>query len=169
MRFYRGLFELAERTGDIDRVRELSKALVALAHHRERASGATSSGRLASDMLDPFRILSIAHDGRISTFAPELMGHAVEGIGEFTFGNVHHNRLAEIIASERFQLASRLIALGADRCSQSCEYYGLCGGGSPSNKYFENGRLDSTETEFCRVAIMAPVDAILEQLELRLD
>ena len=40
-----------------------------------------------------------------------------------------------------------------------------CGGGSPSNKLYENGRVVSTETMFCRLAQQVLLDETLETIE----
>src|SRR5262245_21814271 len=39
---------------------------------------------------------------------------------------------------------------GIAQCRLSCPYFAFCGGGHPSNRYFESGRLDGTETDYCR-------------------
>ena len=57
------------------------------------------------------------------------------------------------------------IARGLRKCRDTCEYYGLCGGGAPVNKYFENGSFDSTETMFCRLNRKAIVDVIVAKLQ----
>ncbi|WP_204326138.1 hypothetical protein, partial [Stenotrophomonas maltophilia] len=35
-------------------------------------------------------------------------------------------------------------------CQSECAYFGVCGGGAPSNKIFEDNSADSTETAYCR-------------------
>ena len=57
---------------------------------------------------------------------------------------------------------------GIARCRRSCEYFPLCGGGSPSNKYFEAGSFRGTETLHCRLAKKVIADVTLERLEARL-
>ena len=54
---------------------------------------------------------------------------------------------------------------GMARCKQECDYYGFCGGGTGSNKYWEHGSLDASETCACRFSSQIPVDVLLEKLE----
>ena len=163
--FYQELFRLAHRDGSLDMVRELSKGLDAIAGYSKRSARLAQEGVLSSDMLDPFRIVSITFEGKLSTFAPELLGHCIDEVGEFTFGSVHQDTLEHVVSSDKYLRAHDLIQRGSRRCRDACGYYALCGGGSPSNKYFENGSFDSAETDFCRVSIMAPIDAVVAELE----
>ena len=50
---------------------------------------------------------------------------------------------------DKFKRMYREIAQGVQKCRDTCDYFDVCGGGSPSNKYYENGTFDSTETQFC--------------------
>jgi uncharacterized protein len=54
---------------------------------------------------------------------------------------------------------------GVDRCRAECAYFGVCGGGTGSNKYWENGTFDSTETQACRYRIKAVTDILVDALE----
>jgi hypothetical protein len=57
------------------------------------------------------------------------------------------------------------IAAGVDLCRQKCEYFSVCGGGEPINKLSENGSFISTETTFCKMTRMRPVDLVLGALD----
>ena len=54
---------------------------------------------------------------------------------------------------------------GVERCRRECDFFALCGGGAPANKYFENGTFESTETAYCRNIIQLPIRIVLEDLE----
>ena len=71
----------------------------------------------------------------------------------------------EATQTEAFQRLLRDMSSGMKRCQQECEYYGFCGGGTGSNKYWEHGSLDATETCACRFSSQIPVDVLLEKLE----
>lgn len=163
--FYSVLYDLTAQEKALGRVRELSQALEAMHCFTRSASSDHQGSKIASEMNDPFQILNVAFDGTFSTFAPELMGHRVENLGNFVFGNVHTDSLSDVLNSSKFRQAYELIEAGVNQCRASCKYYGLCGGGSPANKYFENGKLDSTTTMFCQLSIMAPIDVVLMKLE----
>ena len=51
----------------------------------------------------------------------------------------------------------------------SCRYFGVCGGGAPVNKMFENRSLVSGETSFGRLSIQAAADALLKFLDRQAD
>jgi uncharacterized protein len=85
--------------------------------------------------------------------------------GDFVFGNVETDAFETARASEKFQAVQSDIRRGVELCEQTCSYFNYCGGGAPVNKYFENGRFDSTETMFCRFAKKAVFDVVLSKIE----
>ncbi|WP_202798825.1 hypothetical protein [Saccharopolyspora spinosa] len=52
---------------------------------------------------------------------------------------------------------------GVDRCRETCSFFEFCGGNQPANKYFEHGRLDGTETDYCRHGKMALIEGFSMQ------
>jgi uncharacterized protein len=50
-------------------------------------------------------------------------------------------------------------------CQSSCDYYGLCGGGMGSNKFWEHDTLNCSETSACRFRSQIPVQVLLERFE----
>ncbi|MBE9069312.1 GRRM system radical SAM/SPASM domain protein, partial [Leptolyngbya cf. ectocarpi LEGE 11479] len=60
---------------------------------------------------------------------------------------------------------NRDIQAGVDLCKKECEYFSVCGGGAPSNKYFENGSFASSETMYCRYTKKILTDIVLAELE----
>ncbi|MCX5931053.1 MAG: GRRM system radical SAM/SPASM domain protein, partial [Cyanobacteria bacterium] len=57
---------------------------------------------------------------------------------------------------------------GVDLCRRDCAYFGLCGGGAGSNKYWEHGRFDYSVTEACRYRIQLVADVVLAGMEQEL-
>lgn len=101
---------------------------------------------------------TIAHDGRVVLFSPELAGFE-----EFALGNVLTTPLAEIVlAAERPTgwVAEYLSAV--ESCRATCPYFGFCGGAHASNRYFEQGRFDVTETEHCRNTKIRLMEGVLD-------
>ncbi|MBD2605271.1 GRRM system radical SAM/SPASM domain protein [Scytonema hofmannii FACHB-248] len=130
----------------------------------------TQSHDLAYSMLNnPFCTLSFDCEGNVSTFCPELLTSRNERFGDFTFGNVWNSSLEDIFSqSQKFQKIYSEIELGKQKCKETCEYFSVCGGGNPSNKFSETTRFDVTETEYCRIAVKATCDAMLNHLERKL-
>jgi uncharacterized protein len=118
-----------------------------------------------TDMNHPFAILNIDHLGNFSTFDPELLSIKTEQYGDFILGNVLHDSLESVCYQEKFQRIYRDMAAGVDLCRRTCDYFGVCGGGAGSNKYWENGTFNSAETNACQYRIKIMTDIVLEALE----
>lgn len=117
-----------------------------------------------NDQNEPFSIISIDCDGNVATFSPELLGLEHERYGSFCFGNLVEDNFEEIAARIYESTLYADVAGGVRQCADTCDYYGLCGGGAPSNKIFENGSAATTETAHCRT-FMRSVDVVLDLIE----
>jgi uncharacterized protein len=106
---------------------------------------------------------TIAHDGRVVLFSPELAGFDdAAGYGDLALGNVLTTPLDEIVASAETPtgwVAEYLT--GVEACRATCPYFGFCGGAHASNRYFETGRFDVTETEHCRNTKIRLLEGVL--------
>ena len=160
--FFRRIYELQKSSNGAIQVREFDRAYQAIA--LAPIGNDPDSGKL-NNQVAPFAITSIGYDGSLSTFSPELLGMKSTDYGDFTFGNVVNDRFSEVAASDKFQRVLKDITDGVSRCAAECEYFSFCGGGAPSNKYYENGSFASTETLFCRYTIKTPIDIVLADLE----
>jgi uncharacterized protein len=116
-----------------------------------------------------FGMLSVAWDGGIATFSPELLGTAHPAYGTFAFGNVHTHSLADVARDSRLRRISREILRGVVTCRADCPYFAFCRGGAPANKLAEHGRFSGTSTLFCQMTQMVVVETVLRGLEADLD
>ena len=133
------------------------------------ASLASSGARLAAtDMNTPFVIVNVDARGNVSTFDPELLSVATAEYGDFSFGSVFSSSLEAMAADPKFQRVAMQIAAGVERCRSGCEYFGLCGGGAGSNKYWEHGTFDCATTQHCRYRIQLVTDVVVEGMEQEL-
>ena len=121
---------------------------------------------LQNEMNRPYAILSVDAKGNFSTFDPELLSVETERYGLFNLGNIRDLSLLDATEGAPFQRLLQEMQAGTDRCRQTCDYYGFCGGGNGSNKYWEHGSLDAPETCACRFSSQIPVDVVLSKLEL---
>ena len=121
---------------------------------------------LQNEMNRPYAILSVDAKGNFSTFDPELLSVETERYGLFNLGNIRDLSLLDATEGAPFQRLLQEMQAGTDRCRQTCDYYGFCGGGNGSNKYWEHGSLDAAETCACRFSSQIPVDVVLSKLEL---
>jgi len=130
---------------------------------------ASSGARLAAtDMNTPFVIVNVDAAGNTSTFDPELLSVATADYGDFSFGNVRSDSLERMAGTAKFQRVAAAIAAGVERCRSSCAYFGLCGGGAGSNKYWEHGRFDVSATQHCRYRIQLVADVVVDGMEREL-
>jgi uncharacterized protein len=118
-----------------------------------------------TDMNAPFVIVNFDHQGNFSTFDPELLSIKTAQYGDFILGNVLTDTLESVCDSPKFKAIYRDIAAGVDACQAQCDYFGTCGGGACSNKYWENGSFASTETQACRYRTQVVTDLVLDSLE----
>jgi uncharacterized protein len=117
-----------------------------------------------NEQNEPFGIISVDCDANLSTFSPELLGVEHEAYGSFCFGNLARDSFEEIAARVHESRLYTDIRVGVRQCADTCAYYGLCGGGAPSNKIFENGSAATTETVHCRT-LKRSVDVVLDLIE----
>jgi uncharacterized protein len=122
------------------------------------------SGEAVEDWLTrPMTYLTVLADGRVSTFCPELAGQVGEDKG-FPVGHVKHEDFSSFADRIGASAAYAAIRTGVDDCRVSCEYFELCGGGCPSNKFFETGNFAATETLYCRIRNQYASDAVLNYI-----
>lgn len=121
-----------------------------------------------TEMNRPFVIVNIDHKGNFSTFDPELLSVKTDEYGDFVLGNVLNDTFESVCHTEKFQQIYQDISAGIDLCRQTCQYFGVCGGGAGSNKYWENGTFRSAETNACKNRIKVVTDVVLDALEIAL-
>ena len=115
--------------------------------------------------VQPFALVSVAHNGDFSSFSPELLGQPNAAFGNFVLGNVGRDGYLEAARSAPFARLWHAVMNGTRACAHTCTHFGFCGGGAPANKLYENGDLASTETLYCRTMVKRPFDAVLRRLE----
>jgi uncharacterized protein len=157
-RFLERFLDLASSAHPPMAVREFETSATAIQFARQAAGTRPQENK-------PWAIVNVDCEGNFSTYSPELLGLPSPRFGGFALGHVARDTLADVIASERFQMLEAEIDRGVDLCRQSCVYFDFCGGGAPGNKYFENGTFASTETLSCRLHKKVCIDVTLARLE----
>lgn len=118
-------------------------------------------GRGWNEQVEPWASIVVGADGNVSTFSPEFMEVSAPSYGNFVFGNIIDGDFDSFSSSEIFSRVRCDVAAGVETCRTKCNYFGVCGGGSPVNKYCETKSLRTTETDFCRHSIQPAADALL--------
>ena len=153
--FIRRFFALVWQAPGVLKVREFESALGHL----------LSDEPVTDEQNEPFAIVSVSHDGAISTFSPELLGAHHPRFGDFAFGHVAAHGLADVAGGAPFLAVSREIRRGVEACRHDCRYFRWCGGGAAANKLFETGRFDTTETMHCRLTRQVVLDEVIAGIE----
>ncbi len=104
---------------------------------------------------------SVAHDGSVVLLSPELLDARSEHYNNFVAGNVLRQSLHSILSVGEELEYVRDFRKGVAKCAQVCEYSDYCMGGQASNKFFELGSTNGTETIYCRNTEQRLVDAVL--------
>lgn len=128
---------------------------------------APPDARIVNLLVEPFAIVNVKHDGDFSTFCPELLDAAAPDYCDFIIGNVHTTTFREARSSLALLNLHQSIQSGVAKCEAECEYFSVCGGGAPANKWFEAGRFETTETLQCRLNIKAVANVALDMVERR--
>jgi len=164
-RFFEVMAEGEERSQGKLTIREFENARGAIkgSHVQD-----CPSPDLRNEQTMPYAILTVAWDGSMTAFSPELIDASSKDYGDFILGNILRDPISDIFDSPKFKQIANSIEEGCKRCAQTCQYFSVCGGGAPSNKYFENGSFESTETMYCRSVIQIPIDIMLAQAEMQL-
>jgi uncharacterized protein len=116
-----------------------------------------SESRRKAVSLDPFP--TIGWDGTITFLSPELLGGKSDLYDNFVAGNVLTSDLYSTACSAIQHSFVRDFMHGVNQCAESCAYFGFCKGGQASNKFYETGSTNATETNFCRHGAKSLIDA----------
>ncbi|MFF0412507.1 cyclophane-forming radical SAM peptide maturase AmcB [Kitasatospora sp. NPDC004745] len=109
-------------------------------------------------LIDP--IPTISTTGDVVLLSPELAGVSAPDYDDFRAGNVLRQSLASMLDdADRLRYVDEFLT-GLERCEATCQFFDFCRGAQAGNRYFENGRLDTTETNYCRVSRQALITAL---------
>ncbi len=162
--FLEALLKHTRTPGTSLRVRELVSALQLVAQPLPTYTWRGHTWPANLQVL-PFAMVNVAHDGAFCTFSPELLGQQAPRHQNFVFGHVGQSSYLGAAENDAFQTAWAEIVQGLFMCQAQCAHFAHCGGGAPANKFYENGRLDSTATLYCRTVLKRPFEVALAQLE----
>ena len=109
--------------------------------------------------IDP--LPTVAWNGEVTLISPELSGFSSERLGDFACGNVLRTSLDQLVIDGMGADWVREHLRGIATCAASCSYFDFCGGGHPVNRYFEHGRLDGTETDYCRRSKQSLIEGVI--------
>ncbi len=153
--FWSELF-LAWKNNPVIRIREFHKAVSWM----ESICEGTQYG--ASRFVD--LIPTVSWQGDVVVLSPELSGFKNLHYKDFIVGNVIDQPLRILMCQAQNSSYVQDFIAGVENCKAECKYFSFCGGGQASNKLFEHGRLEITETKFCINSKQTLIDAVLDLL-----
>ncbi|KOV22885.1 hypothetical protein ADK60_24440 [Streptomyces sp. XY431] len=109
-------------------------------------------------LIDP--IPTVASNGDVVLLSPELAGITDPAYEDFRAGNVLEQTIGSMLDRAHQLRYVREFLSGLEECEATCQFFGFCRGAHAGNRYFENGRLDTSETNHCRVSRQALVTAL---------
>ncbi len=109
---------------------------------------------------DPFP--TVGWNGDVTLLSPELLGTESSTYKDFVVGNLLVGDLVSIVNQGLNASYVLDFAEGVAKCKETCPYYAFCRGGQASNKFFEHGTTNATQTMYCTNSEMRLVDAVLE-------
>jgi uncharacterized protein len=107
-------------------------------------------------------VFTMTRDGKMFSWSPELASGVPGDPDRFSLGNIADVlSLDELLQTEKAQSIQREIDCGVNLCRGQCQYFSLCGGGVPGNKFFERGSFAVTETLKCALQTQELVEIVL--------
>lgn len=160
---------LSEYVSFIDRVIELEQLNDFDLRVREcdqvRRAILARNGATNSSMAHPFAIVTAGVNGDISTCSPELLTLKPPLGDPLVLGNVRRDSHEAIVSAFSDSQIGAAIKSGNAQCKNSCEFYEVCGGGSPINRQYEHGSYETSATFYCDSRIKKTVPLILSRIE----
>jgi uncharacterized protein len=159
-RFMTRLLQLNRSQGNPLEIREFHSLAQNMLRRKESTSYVTE---VAEQKLGA--ILTMTKEGEITSWSPELASADENRFKQIVLGNVNGaSSLDILLQSERAKQIQTEIDDGVAKCRAECKYFAICGGGSPSNKFFETDTFSSTKTLQCSLHIQALSEVIFRSL-----
>ena len=93
---------------------------------------------------------TVGYDGNVVFLSTELLQCHAGKYEKFEVGNLLTESLDDLVKKAKKTNYVIDFLAGVDACKASCEHYSFCGGGFATNKFFELGTMNGTETLACR-------------------
>jgi uncharacterized protein len=175
---------LIEKSGDLARARSRYRAFMSRMAELNRMRGwpltireFVSLGQLidarrATPTSEPTiaeqrigAIVTMTRDGTLFSWSPELASGVPGQPNRFALGNISDiDTIDSLFTTDRARTIQSEIDSGVDMCRRSCDYFGVCGGGWPGNKFYENGTAATTETLKCALQTQELTEVILSAI-----
>lgn len=107
-------------------------------------------------------ILTMTRDGTLFSWSPELASGIPGAPNRFALGNVKDvESIDDLLATDHAVAIQAEIDRGVEMCRRQCDYFGVCGGGSPGNKFYEHGTAAVTQTVKCALQVQELTEVVI--------
>ena len=128
-----------------------------------RRADPTSEPTIAEQRLGA--IVTMTRDGTLFSWSPELASGEPGQPNRFALGNItDFESIDSLFTTNRARTIQAEIDRGVDMCRRTCDYFGVCGGGWPGNKFYEKGTAATTETLKCALQTQELTEVILSAI-----
>lgn len=103
---------------------------------------------------------SINIKGDYVLLSPEFLDMKSQQYDDFIVGNIATKNLFDLEDMLDIEYVRDFIS-GIKQCGETCEVFNYCQGGQASNKYYENGEINSTKTNYCLNSRIIPAKTII--------
>jgi uncharacterized protein len=80
-------------------------------------------------------------------------------------GNLIRGPLSQTLNADNWTSLSNSVSTLVKTCMQNCDYYSVCGGGSPAHRWAEYGTLDGPfHTLTCNASVQAKMRGIVKAI-----
>ncbi len=106
---------------------------------------------------------TIGHNGDVVFLSTELIDCDAGKYGTFVVGNILDESLDDLVRKMKKTEYVKDFLAGVDACKATCPYYSFCGGGYATNKFFELGTMNGTQTSACTNVRQRLFDALIKE------
>lgn len=160
-RFYDDLWKIVADDPDPIWIREIDNSQQAIVAGRNIPN--------LSQEMTAGRILTILLNGDTLPFTPGFATLQKEAVQKFVIGNLisgplsatRNLNICEFVDDAVFQLR--------EKCLRDCEFYSVCGGGSPAHRWAEFGHFNEHVTRTCQASVQSRMRGIVSSIGRRIN
>ena len=154
--FYSGLYQQVLRDANAIWIREIDgmQRAILVGDLQQTTSQETVLGRL----------LTILSNGDVIAYSPGFASLAPEDRTPFILGNVAYKPLSQTVNHKVLDRLSNEVNRAVTSCRQRCDFFTVCGGGSPGHRWAEYRDLSRHETATCKASVQALARGVVDNV-----
>jgi uncharacterized protein len=158
--FYSELWEIVANDPDPIWIREID-------HSQQAIVSGQDIPNLSQEMTAG-RILTILHNGDTLPFTPGFATLQKETLERFVVGNLLSGPLSASRNRNICEFLDDAVFGLREKCLKGCEFYSVCGGGSPAHRWAEFGHFNEHVTRTCQASVQSRMRGIVSSISRRI-